>query len=172
MEEPYLEDTLLELRVSRGVTGVHFSVRGKGRSGHGGSMVVSETLTLFQCSPGNEAERLLTVMKSRSLKVHRRRMHFRRSDRLSALAVRPGEKKEEKKNERPPHNGGWESGVLEFNSARDYTGPRIACLHAGLVNIPRESKKPEFRNCCGFISFALALRIRARMHIRYLATFV
>ena len=57
--------------------------------------VVSVSLTLFQCSrsPGNDAERLLTVMKSRSPKVHRHRMHFRRSGRLSALAVRPDGKK-------------------------------------------------------------------------------
>jgi len=60
---------------------------------HVGSTVVSVSLTLFQCSLGNETERLLTVMKSRSPKVHRRRMHFRRSSRLSALAVRSDEKK-------------------------------------------------------------------------------
>lgn len=50
--------------------------------------MVNISLTLFQYSPGNEMERLLTVMKSRSPKVHLRRMHFRRSSRLSALAVR------------------------------------------------------------------------------------
>lgn len=60
------------------------------------STVVNVSLTLFQRSPGNEVERLLTVMKSRSPKVHRCRMHFRRSGRLSAPAVeKKGEKRED-----------------------------------------------------------------------------
>ncbi|KAG5320011.1 CEPU1 protein, partial [Acromyrmex heyeri] len=68
--------------------GEHFNIqRGGGPQWLDG--VVNVSLTLFQCSrsSGNDAERLVTVMKSRSPKVHRRRMHFRRSGRLSALAV-------------------------------------------------------------------------------------
>lgn len=81
--------------------------------------VVNVSLALFQCSRARtrEAERLLTVMKSRPLEVHRRRMHFRRSSRLSALADKIRQKKR--------HNGGWESGVLEFNSVRNYIRPDI-----------------------------------------------
>lgn len=118
----------------RGCYGGAFERPEDGAGGHGGSTVVNVSLTLFQCSPGNEAERLLTVMKSRSPKVHRRRMHFRRSSRLSALAVRPGEKnKREKKKERGrrPHNGGmgkWRIGI-QFR-AKLYQAAAAVCTRA------------------------------------------
>lgn len=78
-------------------------------------------------------------------KVHRRRMHFRRSNRLSALVVRPvgkrrkkkkkgteKRKKEEKRGDDGgrPRNGGRESSVLEFNSARNYIRPDRGRLFA------------------------------------------
>lgn len=109
-------------------------------------------------------------------KVHRRRMHFRRSNRLSALAVRPdwkkgrrekkregdrqtdarkgGKRREREREGERPHNTAdgkvayWNSIPREIISG----GIAVACLHAGLVNIPAVSKKAESRNCFGFIS--------------------
>lgn len=121
--------------------------------------MVNVSLTLFQCSLGNEAERLLTVMKSRSPKVHRRRMHFRRSSRLSALAVRPGEKnkREKRREDAVLITAGWESGVLEFNSARNYIGPRRLFARGLSEYSARKQEARILELPRGFVSFVLGI---------------
>jgi len=67
----------------------------------------------------------------------------------------------------------WNSiprGIIYWTANRN----RGNCLHAGLVNIPRESKKPEFRNYRGFISFERGIADSCAyvcMYVQYLATF-
>lgn len=62
--------------------------------------------------------------------------------------------------------GKWRIGI-QF-STKLYRAARIACLHAGLVNIPREQEAPEFRNCCGFILFEFGV---ADSYVQLLAMF-
>lgn len=100
-------------------------------------------------------------MKSRSLHVRRRRMHFRRLSRLSALA----DKIRQKKNIIMADGkvAYWNSIPCEIISDRIVKQRLFA--RASLVNILPASKKLEFRNCSSVILFDSHCRIRIFIYL-------